>query len=151
MNSYVLLPVVLGIFLTPGAPEDELKTAKANLIGEWELKAATLAGSDVPVGYFKGATVTFDEKSVIIKGQLLEAKGSYSLAKMDKLYTIEITEHDECTARGILAVQDDVLKISFSSDPKAERPKTFESTKENAQVLFTLQRRPEKNKGKEEK
>jgi uncharacterized protein (TIGR03067 family) len=141
-----LRAVVLGVGLVAAsaAAQDEKKPAKldaAKLAGTWKLAEGMSAGVKSDAERLKG-TATFAQDKITLKDDDMTFVIGY---KLDSTATpvaidMEILEPDflkGSKGKGIIKLE--AGKLTLCYDPKGEeRPKKFESTKENGAHLFVM-------------
>jgi uncharacterized protein (TIGR03067 family) len=142
------------------AQDDDKKPAKldpAKLVGTYKLTAGKKAGENIGDDAKKGKVV-FAKNTITIKGDDgMDFEFSYKLDPKASPVGIdmEITKPDAlkgAKALGIIEAEGGEVKLCYQPDGK-ERPKKFESTKENGYHLFTLKKEKggEKKGGKKKK
>jgi uncharacterized protein (TIGR03067 family) len=154
-----LRTLVLGVGLvavSAAAAQDEKKSGKldpAKLAGTYTIADGKKAGEKLGDDS-KKAKVIFTKETITIKGEDgMDFEFSYKLdAKADPVaIDMEITKPDAlkgAKTMGIIGYEAGEVKLCYHPEGK-ERPKKFESTKENGLYLFSLKK--EKADGKKPK
>ena len=151
-----LRTLVLGVGLvavSAAAAQDDKKTEKldpAKLVGTYKIADGKKAGEKLGDDAKKGKVV-FTKETIAIKGEDgMDFEFSYKLdakaspAEID----MEITKPDAlkgAKTMGIIVLDSGEVKLCYHPEGK-ERPKKFESTKDNGYFLFSLKK--EKADGK---
>jgi uncharacterized protein (TIGR03067 family) len=144
-----LRTLVLGVGLVTvsAAAQDDKKADKldpAKLVGTYKITDGKRAGEKLGDDAKKG-TVVVTKETIALKGEDgMEFEFSYKLdAKADPAeIDLEITKPDAlkgAKTQGIIAVDGGELKLCYHPEGK-ERPKKFESTKDNGYFLFTMKK-----------
>ncbi len=145
-----LRALVLGVGLvavSAAAAQDDKKPGKldpAKLVGTYKLTDGKKAGDKIGDDAKKG-TVVFTNKTIALKGEDgMEFEFSYKLdAKADPATVdMEITKPDAlkgAKALGIIGYEGGEVKLCYHPEGM-ERPKKFESTKDNGYYLFSLKK-----------
>lgn len=145
-----LRALVLGVGLvavSAAAAQDDKKSGKldpAKLAGTYKITDGKKAGDKMSDDAKKGKVVITKE-SIALKGEDgMEFEFSYKLdAKADPAtIDMEITKPDALKGAktlGIISLEPGEVKLCYHPEGK-ERPKKFESTKDNGNYLFTMKK-----------
>ena len=145
-----LRTLVLGVGLvavSAAAAQDDKKADKldpAKLVGTYKITEGKRAGEKISDESKKG-TVVITKETITLKGEDgMEFEFSYKLdAKADPAeIDMEITKPDAlkgAKTQGIIALEGGEVKLCYHPEGK-ERPKKFESTKENGYHLVMMKK-----------
>jgi uncharacterized protein (TIGR03067 family) len=154
-----LRTLVLGfglVAVSAAAAQDDKKSDKldpAKLAGTYKITDGKKAGEKIGDDAKKGKVV-FTKETITIKGEDgMDFEFSYKLdAKADPAtIDMEITKPDAlkgAKTMGIIGYEAGEVKLCYHPEGK-ERPKKFESTKDNGNYLFSLKK--EKEEGRKPK
>ncbi len=146
----LLRVLVLGfglVAVSAAAADDDKKPGKLDadkLVGAWKITAGMKAGEKVDEKALKAA-VSFTKDKITLKDeQGMEFEFSYKLDAATDPVGIDmgITKPEafkDAKAQGIIELKDGTLKLCYHPEGK-ERPKKFESTKDNGFYYFTLKK-----------
>jgi uncharacterized protein (TIGR03067 family) len=136
-----------GLVAVSAAAADDEKTGKLDpgkLVGTYKITEGKKAGEKIGDDAKKGSVI-FTKETITIKGDDgMAFEFSYKLDPKETPAAIdmEITKPDAlkgAKAMGILEAEKDELKLCYHPEGK-ERPKKFESTKDNGYYMFTMKK-----------
>jgi uncharacterized protein (TIGR03067 family) len=153
-----LRALVLGVGLvavSAAAADDEKKPGQLDpgkLVGTYKITDGKKAGEKIGDEAKKGAVI-ITKDTITLKGDGMTFVFNYKLDPKETPAAIdmEITEPDAlkgAKAKGIIAAEKGEVTLCYHPEGK-ERPKKFESTKDNGYYLFTMKK--EQGEGKVEK
>ena len=144
-----LRTLVLGVGLVTvsAAAQDEKKAGKldpAKLAGTYKITDGKRAGEKIGDDAKKGAVVCTKDTITLKGADGMEFEFNYKLdAKTDPAeIDLEITKPDAlkgAKTQGIISAEGGEVKLCYHPEGK-ERPKKFESTKDNGYFLFTMKK-----------
>lgn len=132
----------LGLAVSLGAPAPK---DKPTVVGEWAAESVVAGGKTLP-GPPGGASFTFaaDGKLRVRDGDKVSDDGSYTVdPKKDpaEIDLIPPAAQKKPPTQGIYKLDGDTLTLCFHpKDPKAGRPKAFESPDGSTAMVITLKR-----------
>ncbi len=153
-----LRALVLGaglVAVSAAAADDDNKPGKLDpgkLVGTYKITDGKKAGDKIGDDAKKGAVI-FTKEAITIKEDDMTFKFGYKLDPKETPAAIdmEITEPDAlkgAKALGIIKLEGGEVTLCYHPEGK-ERPKKFESTKDNGYYMFTMKK--EQGEGKVEK
>ena len=151
MHLVRAIPFVVACALTTAAAEDKpAKFDPEKLLGKYVDIEGVKAGEKADPDRLKGQFVTVTKDVFKIEGdkpeQTFEFAYKLNTDKSPVEIDLEIQFPDDLKgnkARGIISLDGKTLKLCYHSDNK-DRPKKFESTKENGYFLWTMKRAKDK-------
>jgi len=141
--------VALMVVATIGADDKPGKLDPAKLVGEYTLTEGMKAGEKVGEKSLEGKVTVTKDKIKIEGGSsgmtfefAYKVKADADPAEID----LEITMPAEFKAKskGIISLTDGTIKLCYHPEEGKDRPKKFESTKENGYFLWTLKKKSDK-------
>jgi uncharacterized protein (TIGR03067 family) len=128
-----------------GGADDKAKDKKTDstLTGTWIVARASFGGQENPG--LKGDKFKFtDDGKLTVTSRGRDEQIVFKIDATKKPATIDLTPSDGPAKgqvlKGIYSLTGDELKVSFSPDPTAERPKDFTNDKTTTSILAVLTR-----------
>lgn len=143
---------ILGLLLLAGptlaADDAESKKLLQQIEGTYKLVAAERSGGPPPAGFLElvdKVTIKGEKLTMTFKKDAKEEDNSATISvdatKKPQQIDMRATNGMKTeTVLGILIVENDKLKICWSDTPEAKRPVDFKTSKDDKNMLLTLQR-----------
>lgn len=136
------LAIVFVLAAGPVGADEKKPATDPALQGKWEVTAAAFNGTAMPA--LKGRTLVFgDDEFTTYDGDTPGRTLTFTLDPNAKPKQIDLTRPDGAEAPGIYSVGKDELKLCYA-EPRADRPKKFESKAGDRVFLLVLKRVKEK-------
>jgi uncharacterized protein (TIGR03067 family) len=144
--SPIALLVCLGFVIADDTPKAAPKTATfdaAKLLGEWTYVSGVKAGEKVEKDRLEGKVVFTKDRITIPAGGDMKFVMAYKLDTKANPVAIDMEIKEgpvsEGKAKGIITIEGDQLKLCYHPTG-GDRPKKFESTKDNGAFYFVLKK-----------